>query len=83
VSAEGFKQTPHSPGCYLAEQGRNEYIVQARPYSLRTADKNGVVYKDGRGCSWFAFVCNCTDCESEAWVRWDVLMRWIQEGIAP
>lgn len=81
MAAEGFKQTPHSPGCYLAAQGRDEYIVQARP-SIRTADKNGVVYKDRRGTTWFAFVCNCTTCSSEAWVRWDVLMRWIQRGIA-
>lgn len=79
--ADGFKQTPHSPGCYLAEQGREEYIVLSSPHYIRWADKNGVSYKDHRGRTWLAFVCNCAQCESEVWVRSDTVMNWIAEGI--
>jgi hypothetical protein len=82
MAADGFKQTPHSPGCYLAAQGREEYIVLAKPYYLRYADKLGRVYKDGRGRTHLAFVCNDPSCTSEVWVRWDKIMAWIAEGIA-
>ena len=78
---DGFIQTPHSSDCYLAEQGREEYIVLARPYYLRYADKLGRVYKDNRGQIHLAFICNCAHCTSEVWVRWDMVMDFIAKGI--
>lgn len=75
---DGIVHTAHSPTCYLAEQGRSEYVVPARE-SYRKLDRNGVAYRDRRGSSWIAFACNDPNCQSEARVRWDVLMAFLAE----
>ena len=79
---EGFKQTPHSPGCLLNEQGRQEYYVPSGSPMFRYADRLGRVYQDNRGSMHLAFVCNDPNCVSEVWVRLDNIGDWIAENIA-
>lgn len=69
-----FVRPDHSPECYLAKQGRNEFIVYEGWENL---DKLGRKYADNRGNWWHKFRCNCTRCDAIAYVRYDVLMVFI------
>jgi len=71
---------PHAKDCYLDAQGRQEFIVELRPWGY--ADKAGRRYKDGRGDVWHRFACNNTSCAGEAWVRYDVLWQLVAHGLA-
>jgi hypothetical protein len=73
LRTDGFIFTPHSPGCYLAEQGRAEYIVS------RGHEWLDAIGRPGGSRLWHLYGCNCADCDSVVKVRYDVLMEWIGE----
>lgn len=72
-AATGFFVKPaHSEKCYLANGGRQEFIVyEGMTHSLK---RNG---RRGGSTSWHRFRCNCIECEAIAYIRWDVLMVFI------
>lgn len=67
-----FVKPKHSDKCYLAEQGREEFIVYDG--SIHTLKRNG---QRGGSTMWHMFRCNCLACEAVAYVRWDVLMVFV------
>ncbi len=68
---------PHSADCYLADEGREEFVVRvghlyrARDGSFR-----------GKTCSWEVFACNCAHCHATVMVRFDAIMDMIAKGLA-
>ena len=67
-----FVKPAHSAKCYLADQGREEFIVyDGSTHSLK---RNG---HRGGSTMWHKFRCNCIDCDAIAYVRWDMLMTFV------
>lgn len=77
--ARGFKlDPPHSDTCFLAEQGREEFIVHDGHDFRR--DKIGRKRPSG-GTMWHRFKCNDPNCDARLLVRYDQLMHFGADGI--
>ena len=77
--ALGFKVDPqHSAACFLAEQGRDEFIVHERMDFHR--DRIGRRRSSG-GQAWHVFKCNDPNCDARLNVRWDQLMHFGADGL--
>jgi hypothetical protein len=75
--SEGFKlDVPHSKDCWLRDDPEPFVCAAGNAWGRK---KNG---HRGGATHWFRFRCNCPACPAILLVRWDVLVRFINKGLA-